>query len=455
MEKRYFGTDGVRGVVGKEPMTAGFLLRLGYVAGRVLIKRHLEQDNKNRPSVLIGKDTRFSGHMIEAALEAGFTASGVDVTLCGVLPTPGVAFLTKELCFTAGVVISASHNLFEDNGVKFFSGDGFKFPDEFEIEVEHALALETSVGCNKTLDLGRVHSMSDAEEKYIDFCKSTFPAGMSLRGIKIIIDCANGAAYRVAPKVFRELGATVVVIGDNPDGFNINASCGATSPANIRAAVLEHGANIGIAFDGDADRVMMVDHTGRIYDGDELLYIIVSNRAKHENIAGVVGTLMTNMALEKALCHQGINFMRAKVGDRYVVELLRKQGWLYGGENSGHIIRLDQHTTGDGTVASLQVLAAFCESNKLLSQLVEPLTLFPQKMINMRIPDGFDWEAHMSILEAKRDAESELGTNGRVLLRLSGTEPVLRIMVESKSEEQSKRLAEQIAAIIKKVAEKV
>jgi phosphoglucosamine mutase len=431
-------------------MTADFALRLGYAAGRVLAARHAPMLGSERPGVLIGKDTRISGYMIEAALEAGFSAAGVDVQLCGPLPTPGVAYLTRALRLAAGVVISASHNAFEDNGIKFFSSDGFKLPDAAEAEIERT--LEAPIGCNDAARLGRAQRIDDAAGRYIEFCKSTVPASLDLRGLKLVVDCAHGAAYHIAPHVFHELGAEVVAIGNEPDGFNINAQYGATSPQRIRNAVLEHAADLGIALDGDADRVLMADHAGRLYDGDELLYVVVRQRAAREAVAGVAGTQMTNLALEQALAGMGVGFARAAVGDRYVLELLRERGWLYGGENSGHIICLDRHTTGDGIVSALQVLAAIRESGQKLPQLTAALKLYPQVLINVRVPQDFDWAANGKIRSAQREAERALDGRGRVLLRPSGTEPVLRVMVEGEPRERIEQTAESIAGAVRAAA---
>jgi len=446
MSRKYFGTDGVRGTVGTSPITADFALRLGYAAGRVLGAGRASGGGEHA-AVLIGKDTRISGYMLEAALEAGFSAAGVDVMLCGPLPTPGVAYLTRALRLSAGVVISASHNAFEDNGIKFFSGDGFKLPDATEAEIERA--LEQPIGCNDASRLGRARRIDDAAGRYIEFCKSTVPAALDLRGFKLVVDCAHGAAYHIAPHVFHELGAEVIAIGNEPDGFNINADHGATVPERIRGAVLEHGADLGIALDGDADRVLMVAADGRLYDGDELLYVIIRHRAAREVIAGVAGTQMTNLALEQALEGMGIAFARAPVGDRYVLELLRTRGWLYGGENSGHIICLDRHTTGDGIVSALQVLVALRETGQRLSQLTEALVMYPQVLINIRVPLDFDWAANAAIRRAQSDAERALDGHGRVLLRPSGTEPVLRVMVEGAPRERIQQTAESIANAVR------
>jgi len=446
MSRKYFGTDGVRGTVGTAPITADFALRLGYAAGRVLAARHAPMLGSARPGVLIGKDTRISGYMIEAALEAGFSAAGVDVQLCGPLPTPGVAYLTRALRLAAGVVISASHNSFEDNGIKFFSGDGFKLPDAAEAEIERV--LEAPIGCNDAARLGRAVRVDDAAGRYIEFCKSTVPAALDLRGLKIVVDCAHGAAYHIAPHVFHELGAEVVAIGNEPDGFNINAEYGATSPQRIRDAVLAQAADLGIALDGDADRVLMVDHAGRLYDGDELLYVVVRQRAAREAVAGVAGTQMTNLALEQALAGMGIAFARAAVGDRYVLELLRERGWLYGGENSGHIICLDRHTTGDGIVSALQVLAAMVKSGKSLYELKTGMKKYPQRMINVPVSGKVDLEKTAAVQQAVRSAEQRMAGRGRVLLRPSGTEPVVRVMVEGEDETQVREEAEQLASVV-------
>jgi len=426
MTRKYFGTDGVRGTVGEAPMTADFVLRLGYAAGQVLARR--EGSAAERPAVLIGKDTRISGYMIEAALEAGFSAAGVDVLLCGPLPTPGVAYLTRALRLQAGVVISASHNPYADNGIKFFSGDGFKLPDAVEAEIE--ALLEQPIGCNASAHLGRARRIDDAGGRYVEFCKSTFPAQLDLRGLKLVVDCAHGAAYSVAPHVFHELGADVVSVGVSPDGFNINDLFGATSPAQLQAAVLRHQADLGIALDGDGDRLVMADASGAIYDGDQLLYVIARQRAAKRGVAGVAGTLMTNLALEQALGRLGVAFGRARVGDRYVLELMREKGWPLGGENSGHIICLDRHTTGDGIVSALQVLAALRESGQTLAEATRELVMYPQVLVNVQVPRGFDWRTDGAIAAAQAEAERSLNGKGRVLLRPSGTEPLLRVMVE-------------------------
>ena len=444
--RNHFGTDGVRGTVGQLPMTADFVLRLGYAAGRVLVGA----GRGERRAVLIGKDTRISGYMIEAALEAGFSAAGVDVYLCGPLPTPGVAYLTRALRLSAGVVISASHNAYADNGIKFFSGDGFKLPDAVEAEIERE--LDRPMGCNESAKLGRARRVDDAQGRYVEFCKSTFPNELDLKGMKIVVDCAHGAAYQVAPHVFHELGAEVHAIGVAPDGFNINDMFGATAPANLVTEVRRRKADLGIAVDGDADRVLMADGAGRLYDGDQLLYAIARHRAGRERLAGVVGTQMTNLALEQALGRLNVPFARARVGDRYVLELLREKRWLLGGENSGHVICLDKHTTGDALVSSLQVLTAMRESGKSLAELTGDLAMYPQVLVNVAVPKGFDWRKHQAIADAQARAERSLDGRGRVLLRPSGTEPVLRVMVEGEPREAIESAAKAIADTVRKAA---
>ena len=444
MSRKYFGTDGVRGTVGQNPMTPDFVLRIGYAAGKVL-----SGQSKN-PSVLIGKDTRISGYMIEAALEAGFSAAGVDVLLCGPLPTPGVAYLTRALRLSAGVVISASHNPYADNGIKFFSRDGFKLPDAVEVEIERM--LEQPIGCNESSKLGRARRVDDAQGRYVEFCKSTFPNELDLKGMKIVVDCAHGAAYEVAPHVFHELGADVTAIGVAPDGFNINDAFGATATGNLVKEVKKQSADLGIALDGDADRLVIVDGAGRTYDGDQMLYAIVRHRAAKEKIAGVAGTLMTNFAFEQALGGMNVPFARARVGDRYVLELLRERQWLLGGENSGHIICLDKHTTGDGIVSALQVLTAMRESGKTLAELTADLAMYPQVLLNVAVPKGFDWKKHQAIADAQSRAERSLNGRGRVLLRASGTEQVLRVMVEGEPLEAIEFAAKSIADTVRKAA---
>ncbi len=439
MSRRYFGTDGIRGTVGQAPITPDFMLRLGHAVGQVL-----RRDNP-RPTVLIGKDTRISGYMLESSLEAGFASAGVDVLLSGPLPTPGVAYLTRALRLDLGVVISASHNPFGDNGVKFFSAQGEKLPDEWELEVETALGHEPQ--WVDSSNLGRARRLEDAGGRYIEFCKSTVPHSLSLRGMKIVVDAAHGAAYHVAPDVFHELGAVVVPIGVQPDGLNINQGVGATSPGALVKAVAEHQADYGVALDGDADRLQMVDAQGRLYNGDELLYVMAADRlCKRETVPGVVGTLMTNMAVEVALKRLNIALVRAKVGDRYVLEELSRRGWQLGGESSGHLLALDRHTTGDGIVSALQIMQAIRRSGKTLAALLDGVTLFPQTLINVRLRDGSDWQRNAQLDDAQQSATRELGERGRVLIRASGTEPVLRVMVEARDAELGRRCAERLAA---------
>jgi phosphoglucosamine mutase len=439
MARTYFGTDGIRGTVGRSPITPDFMLRLGHAVGQVLRR------STTRPSVLIGKDTRISCYMLESALEAGFASAGVDVLLSGPLPTPGVAYLTRALRLDLGVVISASHNLFADNGVKFFSAAGEKLPDEWEVDVETMLAQEP-----KWVDsagLGKARRLDDAAGRYVEFCKSTVPHQMSLRGVKIVVDAAHGAAYQVAPSVFHELGATVVKIGCSPDGFNINDRVGATAPQALVAAVAEHRADYGIALDGDADRLQIVDAQGRLFNGDELLYVMALDRlAQQRPVAGVVGTLMTNIAVEQALQQRGVAMVRAKVGDRYVLEELSARGWHLGGESSGHLLVLDRHTTGDGIVSALQILQAVRRAGRPLAALLEGVQLYPQTLINVRLREGTDWKRNAALADAIHSVESELGPAGRVLIRASGTEPVLRVMVEARDAEQGRRCAERMAA---------
>ncbi|WP_250865846.1 phosphoglucosamine mutase [Caballeronia sp. INSB1] len=449
MTRQYFGTDGIRGRVGVAPITPDFVLKLGYAAGKVLAGADRAQQKKgNRPTVLIGKDTRVSGYMLEAALESGFSAAGVDVMLAGPMPTPGVAYLTRALRLSAGVVISASHNPYDDNGIKFFSADGNKLPDEVELDIERQ--LEQPMECAPSERLGKARRLDDAGGRYIEFCKSTFPASFDLRGLKLVVDCAHGAAYDVAPHVFHELGAEVVSIGVSPNGFNINDGCGATAPDALVRAVLEHKADLGIALDGDADRLQIVDSTGRLFNGDELLYVLVKDRiATDGKVEGAVGTLMTNMAVEVALKEAGVQFVRAAVGDRYVLEKLRENGWLLGAEGSGHILSLDRHSTGDGIVSALLVLAAIQRSGKSLAELLHGVSLFPQKLINVRMKGGADWKGSDAIRRAVEQAERSLESHGRVLIRASGTEPVLRVMVEASAQKDAVRYAETIAQVVK------
>jgi phosphoglucosamine mutase len=447
LSRKYFGTDGVRGRVGEAPITPEFVLRLGFAAGEVLARG---RSGDERPNVLIGKDTRISGYMLEAALESGFSAAGVDVMLCGPMPTPAVAYLTRALRLSAGIVISASHNPYPDNGIKFFSADGGKLPDAVEEAIE--AALERPLVCRGPAELGKAFRVDDAAGRYIEFCKSTYPNSLDLRGLRVVVDCAHGAGYHVAPHVFHELGADVVAIGDEPDGFNINDKVGATHPESLVAAVRQHRADVGIALDGDGDRVLMADGSGATYDGDQLLYVIACRRAKAGRVVGVVGTLMTNLALERALGALGIGFARARVGDRYVLELMQERGWDLGGENSGHIICLDRHTTGDGIVSALQVLAAIREEGKGLADLAGKLRLFPQKLINVRVARGFDWQRDAGIERARAAAERRLGDRGRLLLRASGTEPVLRVMVEGEDEAEVVAIAAELAASVEHAA---
>ncbi|MDQ8022356.1 MAG: phosphoglucosamine mutase [Moraxellaceae bacterium] len=450
MSRKYFGTDGVRGRVGESPITPEFVMRLGYAAGVTLVAREQMRPGQH-PAVLIGKDTRISGYMLEAALEAGFAAAGVDVILAGPIPTPAVAYLTRALRLQAGVVISASHNPYYDNGIKFFSAGGAKLPDAVEAEVE--AHLDEPMGCVDSATMGRARRIDDAAGRYIEFCKSSFPNELNLRGLKIALDCANGAAYQIAPKVFHELGAEVVSVGVEPNGLNINDGVGATAPKSLSEAVLRAGADIGISLDGDADRVLMCDRTGELYDGDKLLYVIARAQQGEGRLSGVVGTLMSNLGFENAIRDMGVDFHRAKVGDRYVLELMQEKGCKLGGENSGHIICLDRHTTGDGIVSALQVLAALRQNGETLAEACKALVFYPQKLINVRMTAGFDWASDADIAAAKRAADEELGREGRVLLRPSGTEPLLRVMVEGADGAKVERLARSIADVVSKAVE--
>ena len=439
MSRTYFGTDGIRGTVGADPITPDFMLRLGHAVGRVLVR------GTPRPTVLIGKDTRISGYMLESSLEAGFASAGVDVLLSGPLPTPGVAYLTRALRLDLGVVISASHNPYTDNGIKFFSARGEKLPDDWERDVE--AVLQQPPQWVDSAGLGRARRLDDARGRYIEFCKSTVPHSLSLRGMKLVVDAAHGAAYHVAPDVFHELGAAVETIGCSPDGLNINAGVGATAPQALVAAVAEHRADYGIALDGDADRLQIVDATGRLFNGDELLYVLAVDRLQQRRaVPGVVGTLMTNIAVERALARHGVGLVRAKVGDRYVLEELSARGWQLGGESSGHLLALDRHTTGDGIVSALQVLNAVKRGPGTLASLLEGVELCPQTMINVRLRPGSDWQQNPTLRDARAGAERELGPTGRLLIRPSGTEPVLRVMVESPDAALGRRCAEQVAA---------
>ena len=444
MARKYFGTDGIRGSVGTAPITPDFVMHLGHAAGKVLARS--ENAVTGRPTVLIGKDTRISGYMLEAALEAGFTAAGVDVLLAGPIPTPAVAYLTRALRLSAGVVLSASHNPYQDNGIKFFSAQGNKLPDAVEEAIE--AALETPMLCVTSEKLGRAKRLDDARGRYIEFCKSTFPNELDLRGMKLVVDCAHGAAYHIAPDIFHELGAEVVAIGNQPNGFNINERCGATAPQALSEAVRTHSADLGIALDGDADRLIMVDSSGRVFNGDELLYVMVKDRLANGGVEGAVGTLMTNMAVESAFKSMGVGFARAKVGDRYVLELLQERGWQIGGEGSGHLLFLDKHTTGDGIISALQVLAALRHSGQTLSGVTSDMQLWPQTLLNVKIAPSFDWKTSKSLMAEKERAETELGDAGRVLIRPSGTEPLLRVMVEAREASLAKALAERLAACI-------
>ena len=439
MSRKYFGTDGVRGTVGEFPITPEFVLRLGYAAGRVLV----DHDQK-APTVLIGKDTRISGYMLEAALEAGFTAAGVHVLLTGPLSTPGVAYLTRALRLSAGVMISASHNRYQDNGIKFFAAGGRKLDDALELEIE--AMLEQGVQTRPSDGLGRARRIEGAAQRYIEFCKSSFPNDRDLRGLKLVVDCANGAAYHIAPNVFHELGAEVISIGAEPSGFNINDKVGATYPRTLQAAVLQNQADYGVALDGDGDRLIMVDRDGRVYDGDQLIYVIAKARAQSGELnGGVVGTVMTNMGMELALKARGVEFARAKVGDRYVLDLLHSNGWLVGGEASGHVLCLDKHTTGDGIISALQVFKSLAELNSDLATICADWKPFPQTLINVRL-DGQDWQ--VASKDVLVEAEQALVGHGRVVLRPSGTEPVVRVMVEADDATLAQQWAQRIAQAI-------
>ncbi|MCM3563229.1 phosphoglucosamine mutase [Hydrogenophaga intermedia] len=442
MARQHFGTDGIRGTVGQAPITPDFVLRLAHAVGRVL-KR-----TEAHPTVLIGKDTRISGYMLEAALESGFNSAGVDVVLLGPVPTPAVAYLTRAQRASLGVVISASHNPFADNGIKFFSAQGAKLPDQWELDVE--AALDEPPLWVPAAELGKSRRLDDAAGRYIEFCKSTCSHSLSLKGLKIVVDAAHGAAYHIAPAVFHELGAEVIKIGCAPDGLNINAGVGATHPEALLDAVKQHGADYGIALDGDADRLQMADRHGRLYNGDELLYLMTADRlARDEDVPGVVGTLMTNMAVEVALKARGVQFVRAKVGDRYVLEELEKRGWLLGGEGSGHLLVLDRQTTGDGLVSALQVLHACVDSGKTMAQLLADVTLFPQTLINVRLQPGQDWKANARLASETKAVEAALGDSGRVLIRASGTEPLLRVMVEARDATVARNSAERLADAVR------
>lgn len=447
MTKKYFGTDGIRGRVGKSPITPDFIMHLGYSAGKVLAAADWHLMEGKRPTVLIGKDTRVSGYMLESALEAGLCAAGVDVILSGPMPTPAIAYLIRALRLQAGIVISASHNLFEDNGMKFFSAAGSKLPDEMERKIE--VGLNSPIETKPSAQLGKVQRIDDAAGRYIEFCKSTFPYHLDLRGLRIVVDCAHGAAYHIAGHVMHELGADVITIGVQPNGLNINLDCGTTHCATLQKAVKQHHADLGIALDGDGDRVMMVDKQGRCYDGDELIYIIAKHRQQKKTlIGGVVGTLMTNLAIEDHFNKLHIPFLRANVGDRYVLELLQEKGWQLGGENSGHIICMDKHTTGDGIISALQVLYALRDSHKTLAEFMRGVSLYPQRLMNVKIPRSFNFSASQEIKAVQQEAEADLNGNGRILIRASGTEPLIRVMVEGKSRHKVNYWTERIAAAV-------
>ena len=445
-KKKFFGTDGIRGRAGNLPITPEFVLRLGYTAGKVLAA-HQSTLDRGHPTVLIGKDTRLSGYMLEAALESGLSAAGVDVMLCGPLPTPAVAYLTRALRLSAGIVISASHNPYQDNGIKFFSAHGDKLADSTELEIE--ALLDQPILCANAENLGRARRLDDAAGRYIEFCKSTFPNELDLRGLKIVVDCAHGATYHIAPHVFHELGAEVISIGNQPNGININDGVGATSPAALQAKVKMENADLGIAFDGDGDRLQLVDQHGLLYNGDQLLYILVQDRlAMKQAISGVVGTLMTNKAIEIALQKQNVTMVRTQVGDRYVLEALKKNNWLLGGEGSGHLLCLDKHSTGDGIISALQVLAALRRTEKTVQQLMNGLKLYPQELINVALPPAYHWQDDAKLQHEIKQIEQELGDQGRVLIRPSGTEALLRVMVEAQDPKQANYYAHRLVQII-------
>lgn len=449
MAKKYFGTDGIRGRVGKGPITPQFIMHLGYAAGKVLTGADWHLMEGKRPTVLIGKDTRVSGYMLESALESGLCAAGVDVFLSGPMPTPAIAYLIRALRLQAGIVISASHNLFEDNGVKFFSAEGTKLPDEMEYRIE--AELDNPIETKPSAQLGKVQRLRAADARYIEFCKSAFPYPLDLHGLRIVVDSAHGATYHIARHVLHELGADeVIAIGVEPDGLNINHECGATHCATLQQAVVQHGADLGIALDGDGDRLMMVDKEGRLYDGDQLVYIIAKHRQERNTlIGGVVGTLMTNLAIENHFKQRNIPFLRANVGDRYVLELLQEKDWYLGGEGSGHIICRDKHSTGDGIISALQVLYALKDSQKTLANFLQEVTLYPQRLINVKISSSYQWSSDHQLAQLIKEAESEFKSSGRVLIRASGTEPVIRVMVEGESKDLVDRWAERIAESIK------
>ena len=443
MQKNYFGTDGIRGQVGEGVINPEFMMKLGWAVGRVLAC-----GTKDPGKVIIGKDTRISGYMFESALEAGFSAAGVDILLLGPMPTPGIAYLTRTLRGQAGIVISASHNPHQDNGIKFFSGDGTKLSDELELAIE--AEIEKPMQCVNSAQLGKAERVADAAGRYIEFCKGSVPYNMNLNHLKIVVDCAHGATYHVAPNVFEELGAEVITIGAEPDGLNINANCGSTNPKALQEKVLASNADLGIALDGDGDRVIMIDHKGEIVDGDELLYIIAKSRIDEEkSIGAVVGTVMSNLGLEKALQKYGVALKRARVGDRYVMELLQQGGWTLGGESSGHIICLDRTTTGDGIISALQVLFAMFQSQRSLYDLKSSMVKYPQCLVNVRIKEKVDINSSALLNDALKQAESQLSDRGRVLLRTSGTEPLIRVMVEGIDKAEVELLANNLASVVK------
>ncbi|MFQ6021284.1 MAG: phosphoglucosamine mutase [Acidiferrobacterales bacterium] len=449
MSKRYFGTDGIRGRVGEDPVTPETVLKLGWAAGHVL-----GSISDDRARVLIGKDTRVSGYLLESALESGLSAAGVDVSLLGPMPTPGIAYLTRTARARAGIVISASHNPYQDNGIKFFATDGTKLPDELELAIEDAMSQPMRIVDSAAL--GKAERYRDAAGRYIEFCKSTFPPKRDLEGLALVVDCANGAAYQIAPAVLAELGANVIPIADTPDGFNINHDCGSTHPQRLQRAVLQQGADLGIALDGDGDRVIMVDNKGECVDGDQILYILglAHHVAGHLN-GGIVGTVMSNFGLEQACLQNGIPFKRAPVGDRHVMSMLQEEGWELGGESSGHVICLDKSTTGDGIVTALQVLTIIIDSGKTLAELKAGMQVFPQTIINVPIEDKhgtFDVQGSARVKRALREAESELADQGRVLLRPSGTEPVIRVMVEGADAKVVDRLSRHLAESVRQAA---
>ncbi len=444
MTRRYFGTDGIRGAVGIPPITPDVVLRLGHAVGRVLRR------SEDRPTVLIGKDTRISGYMLESALESGLNSAGVDVVLLGPLPTPGVAYLTRAQRASLGVVISASHNPFQDNGIKFFSAQGAKLDDAWELAVE--AMLDEAPQWVDSASLGKSRRLDDAAGRYIEFCKSTFPSDLTLKGMRLVVDAAHGAAYHIAPKVFHELGAEVVVVGCAPDGLNINQGVGATHPELLCQTVLERQADLGIALDGDADRLQIVDHTGRLFNGDELLYLMADDRlSRGEPVPGVVGTLMTNLAIEVALRQRGVEVERAAVGDRYVLEGLARRQWLLGGESSGHLLVLDKHSTGDGLVSALQVLQACVRRGQRPAELLRDVVLYPQTLVNVRLQPGQDWKRHAPLQAAIHAEEAQLGARGRILIRASGTEPLLRVMVEADDAQLAERCAQRLAEQVRQV----